>query len=126
LLAAGRREEARAALGEAETVAAGTESTFVRFAIARARGEVLTREGKGAEALAIVAPPLEEAVNKGYVGEALELRLVRVAALLAVRRPHAMKDAKKEAMKERDAVDKEAARLGFGWVTKRAQAIAVR
>jgi hypothetical protein len=81
-----------------------------------------------------VAPPLEEALNKGYVGEALELRLVRVAALLTARRPEARKgakkdvstDAKAEAMKERDAVENEAARLGFGAVMRRAQAIAAR
>jgi TolB-like protein len=122
LLAERRGPDARHALAEAQAAAARTQSAPVRFALARVRGAALVHDGKQADALAAVSAPLEEAARAGYAGDALELRLVRVEALRAADNAAA----RAQASRERDAVEKEAALLGFGEVVRRAQALAKR
>jgi tetratricopeptide (TPR) repeat protein len=110
LLAQRRVEEAAAALDEAAAAGAATESVFVRWALARARGEALLAAGDAAGALKAVASAADDARERGYVGESLELRLVRAAALPAPAR-----------RRELAAVEAEARRLGFASIASRAR-----
>jgi tetratricopeptide (TPR) repeat protein len=116
LVASGRAAEAEAALGPAMARAEVSEGIFVRYGVARARGQVLVETGKPDQALALVGPLVEDATTRGYVAEALELRLVRAAALVRSRQRPA-------ARAERDALIAEAKRLGFKALERRAEAL---
>jgi hypothetical protein len=114
----GRGADAEAALATAVADAQRSEGIFVRLALARARAEVLLAARKAAAAAELVTPIAADAAARGFVGEALELRLLRGLALAELH--------DEGAGRELEAVQTEAARLGFATLARRAHEAVVR